>query len=296
METPPSTLEAVVQHPCQLGEGPVWDAHTQTLLWIDLLGGDIHEFTPATGTHSTVSVGQMVGAVALRRGGGLVAALQHGFGFVNRQTGEVTMVASPEAALPGNRFNDGKCDPAGRFWAGTTSYAELPNQASLYCLEADGTVKRQHQPVSMSNGLAWSPDGQTLYYIDTPTYEVVAFAYDQATGTIRAPQTVIQFTAGDGYPDGMTIDAEGMLWVAFWGGWRVGRYNPHTGQLLHCIWLPVAQVTSCTFGGPELRDLYITSARTGLSEPQLRTQPRAGALFVLKDCGFQGLPTNEFNG
>jgi sugar lactone lactonase YvrE len=289
-------LEAFTSKLCQLGEGPVWDARTQTLLWIDLLAGDIHQYNPITGTRITCNVGQLVGAVAVRRGGGLVAALQYGFGLVDRQTGTVTRLTDPEAHLPGNRFNDGKCDPAGRFWAGTTSYAELPDQASLYCLEADGAVTRKLQPVSMSNGLAWSPDGQTLYYIDTPTHEVVAFTYDPCTGAIGDQRTVIRFVEADGYPDGMTIDAEGMLWVAFWGGWRVGRYDPRTGQLLHRIGMPVGQVTSCTFGGPELRDLYITTARTGLSGEALQEQPLAGALFVLKNCSFQGLPAYEYAG
>lgn len=296
METSFSTVEVLIQNQCQLGEGPVWDARTQTLLWIDLLAGAIHAYELATGSCASITVGQLVGAVALRRGGGLVAALQHGFGLVDRQTGAVTMLASPEAHLPGNRFNDGKCDPAGRFWAGTASYAETPLQASLYSLAADGVVTLRHQPVTMSNGLAWSLDGRTLYYIDTLAFEVVAFAYNQATGAIRDMQTVIKFSEKDGYPDGMTIDTEGMLWVAFWDGGRVARYNPHTGELLHRVGLPVSRVTSCTFGGPDLRDLYITSARTGLSEAQLQSEPLAGSLFVLKDCGFQGLPTNEYAG
>lgn len=288
--------DIAVQQPSQLGEGPVWDVHSQTLLWVDILSGHIHEFDPSTGVHTTLAVGQMVGTVALRQSGGLVAALKTGFAYVDRQTGAVTPIADPEADRPGNRFNDGKCDPAGRFWAGTMSLTEEPNAGRLYRLDPDGTVTRQLDGVSISNGLAWSLDHRIMYYIDTPTRQVVSFAYDLETGVIRNRQTVLHFADSEGFPDGMTIDTDGMLWVAFWDGWQLTRWNPQTGQLLTRIKLPVSRVTSCTFAGPALQDLYITTARTGLTETQLAEQPLAGALFVIKHTGYQGLEANEYAG
>ncbi|MFD1144647.1 SMP-30/gluconolactonase/LRE family protein [Larkinella insperata] len=275
--------EVVLNYICQLGEGPVWDADNQRILWLDILAGDIHTFNPVSREHRTFNAGQMVGAVALQPSGTLRAALQNGFYDISLESETLTPLADPEAHLPGNRFNDGKLDPAGRFWAGTMALDDTPGAGALYMLDHDGSVTTKIQNVSCSNGLAWSLDERTMYYIDSPTRQVVAYDYDPATGAISSRRVVIQFQEADGLPDGMTIDRTGMLWIALWDGWSVVRYNPHTGERLTQILLPAARITSCTFGGNQLQDLYITSAKTGLSESELQQQPLAGSLFMVKE-------------
>jgi sugar lactone lactonase YvrE len=287
---------AVLEHRCRLGEGPVWDVRNQRILWLDILAGDIHQDHPETGRHRRFNIGEMIGAIALRERGGLVAATKSGFAFIDPEGETVEHIANPEADKPGNRFNDGKCDPEGRFWAGTMSLQDEPGAGALYILLPEGAVEHKLDGISISNGLAWSLDGQTFYYIDTPTFRVVAFDYDAGTGCIERPRTVIHVPRDLGDPDGMTIDTEGMLWIAHWDGWQVTRWDPTTGTLLSRIELPVARVTSCTFGGDRLQDLYITTASAGLSGEQLAAQPLAGSLFVVKDLGFQGLPPAEYAG
>lgn len=288
--------QTVIAHTCLLGEGPVWDASRKTILWVDILQAEIHQFSPEKKEHKVFKTNAMVGAIALRESGGLVAALKNGFAFIDPEKGVTEPVADPEKNLPNNRFNDGKCDAAGRFWAGTMSIAGTPDEGNLYTLEPDLSVSVKLQHVACSNGLAWGQDGNILYYIDTPTRQVVAFDYDLADGNISNKRVVITIPAEEGFPDGMTIDTEGMLWIAMWDGWQVCRYNPVNGRLLDSISLPVSRVTSCTFGGDNLQDLYITSAKTGLSEIELRDQPHAGCLFVIKNLGFTGIVTSEFKG
>jgi sugar lactone lactonase YvrE len=206
------------------------------------------------------------------------------------------MIADPEAHLPGNRFNDGKCDPAGRFWAGTMRIAEdQVGAGSLYCLDRDLTVRKMWEGITIANGIAWSSDAKTMYYIDTPTCAVAAFDYDLATGSIANRREIIRTPKEAGFPDGMTIDAEGMLWVAYWQGWRVVRWDPSTGEMLATVELPVERVTAPWFGGPNLDELYITTARIGLSDEARAQQPLAGSLFRAR-VGVAGLPAFEFAG
>ena len=279
-----------------LGEGPIWDARIQVLYWVDIMGYKVHVFNPATGQDRAIDVGQPVGTVVPRRSGGVMAALRDGFAALDIETGELTPIADPEAHLPGNRFNDGKCDPAGRFWAGTMRIAEDQKGAgSLYRLDPDLSVHKMWTNITVANGIAWSHDAKTMYYIDTPTQRVVAFDYNVATGDIADPRPVIHTPNGPGGPDGMTIDAEGMLWVAYWGGWRVVRWDPATGEALAIIELPVERVTAPWFGGPNLDELYITSARIGLSDDALAQQPHAGGIFVARP-GVRGLAAFEFAG
>jgi sugar lactone lactonase YvrE len=280
--------EIVLNHSCQLGEGPVWDAENECVLWVDIPAGQIHSFYPHNREHFVFETGQMVGSIAIRSSGILIAALQHGFHEISLEKRTVKQLTDPEAHLPGNRFNDGKCDLAGRFWAGTMSVSDEPGAGKLYMLDKDQTVSVKIENVSCSNGLAWSPDHNIFYYIDTPTQQVVAYDYDLTTGGIRNKRVVIEICQEEGFPDGMTIDEEGMLWIALWDGWKVARYNPYNGELLHQIHLPVARITSCTFGGSNLQDLYITSAKTGLKQEELAQQPLAGCLFVIKNIGVSG--------
>ena len=194
------------------------------------------------------------------------------------------------------RFNDGKCDAAGRFWVGTMALSEEENKGNLFVMETDLSVKKKIENVSISNGIAWNADNTIMYYINTPTNYVFAFDYDIENGEISNQRVAVDLTHENGFADGMTIDEEGMLWIAFYGGWRVARYNPETGELLKQIELPVENVSCCTFGGPGLNDLYITTASKGMSEEALQQQPLAGSLFVLKDCGYKGLPAAKFKG
>ncbi|WP_243767420.1 SMP-30/gluconolactonase/LRE family protein [Paenibacillus agricola] len=288
-------VELVLDAHAALGEGPCWDHGSGLLYWVNIVDKQIRVFNPQTVEDRTIQLDQMVGAVVPRQSGGLVAALQHGFYLLDLETEQLTLISDPEDHLPDNRFNDGKCDPVGRFWAGTTSTQEVDTIGSLYCLGSDHSVRKMVDGVIVSNGLAWSPDGRTMYYIDSPTKRVVAYDFDMETGALSQLRTIITIAEDGGYPDGMTIDAEGMLWVAQWGGWQVSRWNPHTGELLATIPVPVAQVSSCTFGGANLDELYITTASVRQTAEFLAKQPHAGGLFRVKP-GVTGLQTHFFGG
>lgn len=289
-------LEPVLAHKCLLGEGPVWDQDNNRLLWVDILKSEIHQWFPEKSIHKIFNTGQYVGAIALTNSNDLIAACQHGFYKVNLELQTITPIFDPESQLPDNRFNDGKCDPAGRFLAGTMSMTNKPFAGKLYALETDHAARVKIDRVTCSNGMAWSADHQTFYFIDTGLREIAAFDYHLKEGALHNRRVIVSIPKEEGYPDGMTIDRDGMLWVALWNGGKVNRYDPNTGKLLRQINLPVSLVTSCTFGGSNLTDLYITSASTGLTEVDLQKQPLAGSLFVIKSCGFQGLLPNRFHG
>ncbi|WP_409344476.1 SMP-30/gluconolactonase/LRE family protein [Paenibacillus sp. MBLB4367] len=288
-------LQVVLDAKVTLGEGPSWEPGSNRLYWVDILGRQLHIYDPATGSDDTVDVGQLIGAVVPRQSGGVVMALQNGFHTYDFETKQLTPIGDPEADKAHTRFNDGKCDAAGRFWAGTMSLNDSPKQGALYCLETDGSIRKVIDGVTCSNGIAWNPDNTVMYYIDSPTRQVVAHDYDLATGGISNPRVVVQLADEDGVPDGMTSDSEGMLWVAVWGGWRVSRYNPETGEQLARIDVPAEKVTSCVFTGDKLNELYITSARTGIDEEGLAKQPLAGGLFRVK-TDIQGSPTYAYGG
>lgn len=289
-------IDTAVLYPCLLGEGPVWDTLTATICWVDILSGEIHEFNPQTGAHMITGVHEPVGAVAICRDGNFLAALKSGLSVINRKTGIISLLGHAEPDLPGNRYNDGKCDPAGRFWIGTLALDESAGAGSLYMLDTNQQFIRRISGTTISNGMAWSHDQQTFYYIDTPNLSVVAYDFRMEDGHISNKRTIILFNEEEGYPDGMTIDTEGMLWIAHWGGWQLTRWNPINGKQLYSLALPVANVTSCTFGGAGLEDLYITTARKGLSTEELESQPLAGSLFVWKDSGFTGIKAVRYPG
>ncbi len=301
MKTPLENIEVVGAMSSLLGEGPVWDSKEGLIYWIDILNGHLHSYQPTNKIQKTIALDQLVGSYALSSNGKIIAALKEGIYWVDKQTGNKEFIIQPEMNLPNNRFNDGKCDSAGRFWAGTMSLTEDKEAGSVYVMEKNNDAqnissKKVISNVTISNGMAWSKDGGAFYYIDTPTSEVVAYDYDLSTGHIKNKRVVISIPIAEGFPDGMTIDTEGMLWVAHWGGWQVTRWNPLTGKQLHSISLPAAKITSCTFGGVHLTDLYITSAKVGLSSQELLEQPWAGSLFVLPNCGYQGYAADEFLG
>ncbi len=282
-------VEVLVASDAQLGEGPVWDSRSSRLVWVDILARRVVLTDVRAGTSEEIPVPLDVGAVAPRAGGGFVAALQDGFWVIGE--GAPRRIAPIPEARPGIRFNDGKCDPAGRFWAGTMAYDQAAGAAALYRLDPDGRVSRVLDGVTISNGLAWSPEGETMYYIDTPTQRIDAFTFLPSTGEITDRRSVVHLAPELGVPDGMTIDAEGGLWVALWGGGAVHRYLG--GRLDRAISLPVSQPTSCAFGGEDLDELYVTSAWDGLSAAERRAEPLAGAVFRIRP-GVKGIPPTPF--
>lgn len=279
-----------------LGEGPIWDVRESVLWWIDINECRLHRFDPATGNNETYDIGQRVGTVVPRTSGGLMLAVQNGFASYDPTTQDLEIIADPEADLPQNRFNDGKCNPAGQFWAGTLELVEEDMTAgTLYCLYPDFRVESRVPDVGISNGIVWTSDKTKMYFIDSPTRRVDAFDYDNETGEISNRRTAIALPEGIGFPDGMTIDSEDKLWVALWAGWGVARFDPTTGELLEKIDVQASQVTACAFGGPELKDLYITTARRDLMGDALSDQPHAGGLFhVALDVA--GVPAAAFAG
>lgn len=291
-----TTAELLLDTKSILGEGPLWDLEDQCLWWINIEAGQVHRFDPASGKNDTYEIGQRVGTVVRRQSGGLVLALVDGLATYDPESRKLDILCDPEADKPNNRFNDGKCDPQGRFWAGTLNFTDEDQpDGALYCLHTDGTIVKHFDGVRVSNGIVWTSDSQTMYYIDSPTRCIDAFDFNAATGEISNRRTAVKFTEAQGYPDGMTIDSEDMIWVAQWAGWGVSRFNPQTGELLEKIDVPSAQVTACAFGGPELEDLYITTARRGIEGEALDKQPHAGGLFVARP-GVKGVPSYRYQG
>lgn len=292
--TTPLGAEVALDVRAEVGEGPIWDDSSGTLLWLDIPAGYVHRFDPQTGLDETLHVGQPVSAVAVRRGGGLVLALRDGFGLLDPGSHEVRLAVAVELDRPGNRMNDGKCDAAGRFWAGTMAFDSSPAAGTLYRLAPDLSVQPMLTELTISNGLGWSLDGRTLYFVDSAANGIDAYDFDVGDGTIRNCRRIVEIPTEEGLPDGITIDADGFLWVALWGGGEVRRYAPD-GTLAAVVELPATQVTSCAFGGSELDELYVTTATAGLSEEDVRAQPQAGALFRIRP-GVRGLPAMRFGG
>lgn len=355
-------VEVVVHRQALLGESPVWEADTGMLLWVDTLRGEIHATALSSGHDAVLRMGTAVGAVALRREGGLIAAAGDGFCLVADEDASVLLpgmrdhlreargsegsadfkVAAPlrwlwragqrvatdseatnggsgkEPLPPGAaesvrlsrdarcreahqgpaglplRMNDAKCDVAGRMWGGTMTVERRPGACALYRLDPDGTVSSMLGDVTLSNGLGWSPDGRTMYYIDTPLRSIAAFDFDVNAGTITRRRHLVQIEGGAGNPDGMTVDAEGCVWVAMAHGSGIRRYTP-SGRLDRMVSLPVRKVTSCSFGGARLDQLFVTTACVGLSEQELAAEPLAGAVLCC-EVGAMGLPVDRFAG
>lgn len=289
----PSTPELILDARAFLGEGPAWDAAAGRLSWVDILAGDLHIFQPESGADQVIPLGQPLGCAAPAGKGRFIVGVKEGLALVEPGSAELTFLARPELHLPGNRFNDGKCGPDGRFLAGSMDNAEVDATGSLYSLSPGGALKTLLGGVRISNGLAWSPDYKTLYYIDTPTRQVMAYDYDLSSGEIANPRVAVSVPDGMGWPDGMTSDASGRLWVAMWGGAALTVWDPASGALLEKIAMPAKNVTACAFGGAQLDELYVTSARKGLDAADLQAYPATGGLFRIR-TGLAGLPTFVF--
>ncbi|GAA3008025.1 SMP-30/gluconolactonase/LRE family protein [Streptomyces fulvorobeus] len=279
------TVETAVREQAELGEGPTWDAAAGRLIWVDILGSRVHTYDPGTGRRTVMATGQHVGAAKPRAGGGLVVNLRDGIGLYDTAGAFSWLVHDP---VPGRRGNDAAVAPDGALWAGTMRYDEDEVGGELRRVTGDGTARDALGVVACSNGTGWSPDGQLMYYIDSATGRVDVLDFLGERAVRRRPFARIE--AGAGVPDGLTVDAEGGVWVALWDGAAVRRYAPD-GRLDRTYALPVRRPTACAFGGPGLRDLYVSTARTGLAAPH----PLSGSLLVLPDVGL-GLPGTAFAG
>jgi sugar lactone lactonase YvrE len=269
-----------------LGECPAWDAKTQTLYWVDILEKRIY-----AGTELLAQLDDYIGCLAPCKNGNLLLGMRSSFADLRADSSQQTVLAALNERAT-NRINDGKCDPAGRFLAGTMDMNETDPNGALYSFDGKQTT-RLLDGITISNGLAWSPDHKTFYYTDTPTRKVQAFDYDLATGQIANPRTAIHVPDTLGWADGMTSDTDGNLWIALWAGAQVTKWNPRTGQLLEQIPVPAFQTSSCVFGGKDMNELYVTSARKGMSEENLKKYPLSGGLFKV-ETKVTGMPTFEF--
>lgn len=278
----------------KLGEAAIWDIDNQKLYWVDIEGRSFNIFDPASGENRFYQTGKRIGTVVPINADTVLVALEDGIATIDIQKASIDYVLKTDIHKVNNqRFNDGKCDPRGRFWVGTLSMDGVAQKSSLFCINKDFNLSEKLTGISISNGIAWSIDGSLMYYIDTPTSEVIQFDYDLESGTIGNRKTIIKIAKEDGYPDGMTIDSQGMLWVALWDGFGVIQIDPSNGNILRKINLPVPKVTSCAFGGPDLDQLYITTASVEMTEEELIKYPLSGSVFTA-NVKVTGLPPNHF--
>jgi sugar lactone lactonase YvrE len=293
--TAPRTLsaEVAVAAQCELAEGPVWDAGRQQLLWVDILPGVVHWLDPVSGARSQFSAGTPVGAAGLAADGGLVLALVDGFARCAANGQQLERIGGLTTDAAAVRFNDGKPSPWGDFWAGTMRWRDSdPPLGSLYRLGGDEAVREVLAGVAISNGLDWSDDRRSFYYVDSPSGGIDLFDTDPDTGALSGRRRFTDIAAGEGVADGLTIDAEDGIWVAIWGGGELRRYLPD-GRLDTVVRLPVSQVTSAAFGGADLGTLFITTAREDFTAEQLRAEPHAGDIFCCRP-GITGRQPHRF--
>jgi sugar lactone lactonase YvrE len=293
-------LSIVSSHRATLGENPLWDAKNKLFYWVDIIEKNFFILNTCNGICSSVnmeSLGINIGSIALRNNGGLILATNKGIHLFDQDILSLKLLSDPENDLEQNRFNDGKCDILGRFWVGSTSCQEKDPLGSLYCLDGELKIRKVLTGIIISNGITWSIDNKIMYYIDSPTRKIRAFDFDIKTGSLSNERAVIVLPEVEGYPDGMTTDEEGNLWVAHWGGYKVGRWNPFTGEMIDKIEIPVKRVSSVTFGGDNLDELYITTAIRGFGEQnnlsEIKPGKYDGMVFKAK-LQFRGLTTNRF--
>lgn len=286
--------ECVLDLKNELGEGPVWNDEEGALYWVDCIARKLQRYIPGQPEVKTWSLSKQPGAFAFRGGGGLVMVYRTAFGFFDLEAGTEDFLGVAAVDFAKERFNDGKCDRKGRFWTGTID-RELSNPVgSLYRIDPDLRINRMDGGVTLSNGIAWSPDNKIMYYCDSHPGTVVRYDYDLESGDIANRSTFIDYSSKIGRPDGCTVDSEGFLWVTEVEAGQVGRYD-HDGKLERVVKLPVPKPTSVMFGGEGLKTLFITSMRYGASADELAAQPLYGALFGV-DPGVSGLSEPRFAG
>lgn len=289
-----SEVQVAWEIPAQLGEGPVWVEAENAVYWVDIFSNKAHRYGLAGGEKTTWTFDFAVTSLNPRRDGGFIGTIQDGFATINFDVLSASPIQLPEADQPGNRFNDGKVDNSGRYWAGTMDIEQVGESGSLYRLDPDLSVQQVDTDYIICNGPAFNIENTIIYHTDS--IKRVIYALDiAADGSLSNKRVFTQFTQEDeGVPDGMTVDSEDCLWVAHFGGARLTRYSP-AAEILEVVPLPALNITSCTFGGAELDTLYITSASTAMSDEQLAQYPLAGSLFSFQP-GVKGLPTPLFAG
>lgn len=294
---PMTDVQCVIAAGAQLGEGTFWDTAGQALWWVDIFANTLHRFDPATGAQQSYATPEAPGCVATRVGGGLVLTMTSGFFFFDPRQRVFEAIVDPESDLSATRFNDGRTDRQGRFWSGSMviDVAAQPNKiAALYCLHADLSCRRVLEHIGCANGLAWSPDGRTMYHADSHTSLIRAWDFDPSTAEIDNERIFVDLALIKGIADGATVDAEGCYWVTIPFQGRLLRFDP-AGVLMRTIELPCDIPTCCEFGGPDLDVLYVTSAVLNRTARELANQPLAGGLFAI-DVGVRGLPAAPFAG
>lgn len=284
-------VETVIQVPTILGEGPLWSPDEGVLYWLDIFKPTINRFDPASGRNTVRDLPEPIYALGLRRGGGFVAAMERGFSLLDSD--KIEVLCNPNVGVDVN-FNDGKVDRRGRFWSGTMARDWKSPLGVLFRLDADGTARAMQSGIVLSNGLGWNPDDSVMYHTDFKKRTVYAYDFDAAAGTLANRRPCVVLEEGDGLPDGMTVDAEGCLWIAHWDGWCVTRHDPRGREILR-IDFPVPRPTCPAFGGADLSTLYVTSGTMHLSEAQLAEAPLSGALFAI-EADVRGLPEPAFAG
>ena len=288
-------LELIWDARAETGEGPIW--WKDRLYWVDIPAGKLYTYLPGTDERLAASLPHQIGTVVPRASGGLVLALDNGFALFDPKTEKLTPLPNPPAEILAGRFNDGKCDPRGRFWAGTMAQIDGVGKGSLYRLDVDFQCHEMLTGIGCSNGIAWSLDETRMYYIDTVKNNVMEFSYEVETGAIADGRVLISkpLNRSEGAFDGMTMDDRGRLWIGLWQGCSVVCYDPERDEIVETIEVPAKNVTACWFGGDDLRDLYITTATEDMTEEERRDYPHAGGLFRCRP-GATGLPAVPFAG
>ncbi|APZ44850.1 regucalcin [Polaribacter reichenbachii] len=290
---PIKTAKLAYKINASLGEGAIWNYKTQELYWVDIEGKQLNIFNPSTKENKILETKSRIGTVVPFTEKEALVALEDGVHKMNLESGESTLFTDMKKELPGSRLNDGKCDPAGRFWVGSMHMQQLTGKANLYTITSENNLQKKVDSVTISNGIVWTSDKKTMYYIDTPTSTIKAYDYDNKTGKIANERVVVQIPESLGFPDGMTIDEENMLWVGMWNGNAVIRFNPKTGKVISKIEVPAHNVTSCAFGGKDLDVLYITTASVDMTAEEVEKYPLAGAIFKVKS-GVKGVKSNFY--
>ena len=293
-------LPAVGDARYTLGEGPVWHAATGRLWWVDITPGRVWSRGPDGHAVLEREFDQMVGFAVPRERGGFVAGLRDGVAVVDADGSQRWLVThgdgrAPAGFLAGERFNDGKCDAAGRLWAGSINLEFGSAPGTLWRIDPDGTVTAALEQVEFCNGLGWSPDGATFYLINSLTYELLAFDFDVAAGTLAGRRVLVEFERDAGMADGMTVDAEGGLWVARYGASAIDRYSP-SGEFVERTTVTARQPTAVTFAGASLREVWVTTAAQFLDDEVLAAEPDNGSLLATADAGIAGLRPYLFAG